>query len=790
MPAASASPVEYSLGKGRFIHYPGPVDRAAWEATSSSEVRGLAAAIRDRLPSQGLLRLSTPETTSQTLPLMRVTAYDQGSRLVLHLVNYSSPQIDFRGVPQPSTFGTKRFIASFNALNSLEMNLHCEDEIIGARLYSWDGVSSQSVEVMRTDGGYRLTVPRLQSYAVLVLETGKRATFVEQAVPRGLFDIGSTQGVVWGDFDGDGDEDLVLCVDANGAARLLENDGTGHFSEVQGAFPAGEIVESNSAVWFDFDRDEDLDIFFGAVSSSSEFFRNDGGGNFTNVSSLLSSNDSDFDNVFAIAAGDFDKNGYPDLFHAAFSTTTGYNRLWANQGLIDGLDLLMEKAIRDGVIPGGVVAVGTSKGVLLEKAYGNSIVTPEVHPATVDTLYDLASLTKVVATSSAVMKLVEEGLISLDDPISKYLPQWDQYGKGAATIRHLTTHSSGLSFDSGSARTVDPNDPNYRTEIVERICEFPCTYCPPGTAFFYTDGAMVVAGALVEKVTGKRLDDYVQDEIFVPIGMNDTLFTPLEHGIDRKRIAATGIRDNQIIWGVVHDPTAYRMGGVSGNAGLFSTVKDLSRFCQMILTKGIVQNSNGPKRVFDSNIVEEWTRIQLDVPTGKRAIGWDVDTSYSEIRGDFSLGSFGHTGYTGTSIWIDPEHDVFVVLLTNRVHPTESSAEAIKELRTKVNSLVAARLIKPSPGEVSAHATLFVDVATSPLTNLAQPRSANATDYDNDGDLDIYLNASAGKSVLYRNDAHGKWTEVSAGTALANLGANGRGAAWGDLDGDGDLDVV
>lgn len=330
LPSASTPPVEYSLGNGRFVHYPGPVDRSAWEATTVAEAKRLASALLSTLGSAELVSLQPIGTASDTMPLVRVTAYRHESQALIHLVNYSSNQINYRGAAQPSTFGTKRFISSIDSLGPLRLKFRYSGDFSTAELVSIDSQETQPLSIHRSGDMYEVVLPRLQTYAVVVFHEREGSAFIEEAVQRGLQDRGSAQGPTWGDYDGDGDDDLLLCVDSNGAARLFQNDGTGVFSERLEAFASSSLLESNAAAWFDYDRDGDLDVFFGAYAQPSRLFRNEGGSSFANVSALLSTNDSEFDNVFALAVGDFIKNGYADIFHAVMSNTAGYNRLWAN----------------------------------------------------------------------------------------------------------------------------------------------------------------------------------------------------------------------------------------------------------------------------------------------------------------------------------------------------------------------------------------------------------------------------------------------------------------------------
>ncbi len=296
---------------------------------------------------------------------------------------------------------------------------------------------------------------------------------------------------------------------------------------------------------------------------------------------------------------------------------------------------------------------------------------------TVDTVFDLASLTKPIVTTTAVMQLVERGQVGLDDPVARYLPEFGRNGKQAITVRQLLTHFSGLRPD------LDLNHPwQGRDEALRRVWEEKPAH-PPGERFVYGDINFIVLGLLVERVSGTSLDRYAEASILRRLGMTHTGFLPSADW--KPRIAPTE-RDErgQMLRGVVHDPTARRMGGVAGHAGLFGTADDVARFAQAIL--------NGGSGVLRPETAALMTCPQQ--PTGAgvlRGLGWDIDSPYSSPRGDFfPIGSFGHTGFTGTSLWIDPASRSYIVLLTNVVHP--KSGKSAKSLRHAVGSAVATAL--------------------------------------------------------------------------------------------------
>src|SRR5579859_2363778 len=340
-------------------------------------------------------------------------------------------------------------------------------------------------------------------------------------------------------------------------------------------------------------------------------------------------------------------------------------------------DSIINQAVADGNIPGAVLLVGHDGKVVYRKAYGYRELEPKRVPMTVDTIFDLASLTKVIATTTAVMQLVEQGKIRLNDPVAKYLPEFGQNGKEDITIRQLLTHYSGLAPDLDLTTPWEGKTTAYQLACVEP----PET--TPGSGFVYSDINFIMLGALVEKVSGENLDIYTEKHIFAPLKMTHTRFVPPVSW--RQKIAPTQYdENNHMLWGVVHDPTARRMGGVAGHAGLFSTADDLAKFAQVLL--------NGGDGILSPLTVAKMTSPQTP-PSAPilRGFGWDIDSPFSSNRGDLlPVGSYGHTGFTGTSIWIDPTTKTYVILLTNSVHP-RGKGNAIA-LRVKVATAVAAAL--------------------------------------------------------------------------------------------------
>lgn len=344
---------------------------------------------------------------------------------------------------------------------------------------------------------------------------------------------------------------------------------------------------------------------------------------------------------------------------------------------LPGVDTVIEQAIREGTIPGAVLVVGHDGRVVYRKAYGNRALEPRREAMTLDTVFDLASLTKVIVTTTAVMQLLEQGKVRPSEPVAKYLPDFTQNGKDDITLRQLLTHYSGLEAD------LDLKERWQGKETAYRMAFHDAPELPPGSSFSYSDVNFISLGAVVEKVSGEELDAYAAHHIFEPLKMTRTRFLP--PAAWRKKIAPTQYdEDEHMLRGVVHDPTARRMGGVAGHAGLFGTADDLARFCQALLSGG--GGILSPLSVRKMSEPE-----QPPTATAVRGFGWDIDSPFSSNRGALlPVGSFGHTGFTGTSMWIDPTTQSYIVLLTNAVHP-RGKGNAIA-LRAKVATAVAADL--------------------------------------------------------------------------------------------------
>jgi len=345
------------------------------------------------------------------------------------------------------------------------------------------------------------------------------------------------------------------------------------------------------------------------------------------------------------------------------------------------VDQVINEAVEQGRLPGAVLVIGHDGQVVYRKAYGKRALIPQPEAMTVDTIFDCASLTKVVATTSSLMKLFEEGKFRLNDKVTDYIREF-QGGKSNITLRNLLTHFSGLHPDL----PLDKPWTGYETGMRLAYADKPTS--SPGARYVYSDINFLLLGELVHRLSGRMVSDYARDYIFRPLGMKETMFQPPASLVPRiaptERLDKTG----PLLRGVVHDPTARNMGGVAGHAGLFSTAGDLALFAQMMLNGGEL---NGV-RLFSPLTVAKFTEPQSPPDQAiLRGLGWDIDSPNSGNRGElFPIGSFGHTGFTGTSMWIDPSTKTYVILLANSLHP--NPRPAITPLRGKVATIVAAAM--------------------------------------------------------------------------------------------------
>ena len=328
---------------------------------------------------------------------------------------------------------------------------------------------------------------------------------------------------------------------------------------------------------------------------------------------------------------------------------------------LTAMDAAITEAIAEKKCPGGVLWLERN-GTAYHKAFGNRAVELAKEVMTEDTIFDAASLTKVVATTPAIMLLVERGKINVDAPVHTYIPEFKSNGKEGITIRHLMTHTSGLR----PGISAKPEWSGYEKAIELACAEKPLNAA--GAIFRYSDINYILLGEVVQRAGGAELHKFAAKEIYAPLKMVDTGFLPPAEKLSR--VAPTEkLESGEVLRGKVHDPTSRRMGGVAGHAGLFTTAADLARYARMLLNQGELDGA----RIFKPETVKLMTSVQSpeSVPA-RRGLGWDIDSGYSGPRGKiFPIGSYGHTGWTGTSLWIDPFSQTFVIFLSNRNHPTE-----------------------------------------------------------------------------------------------------------------------
>lgn len=391
------------------------------------------------------------------------------------------------------------------------------------------------------------------------------------------------------------------------------------------------------------------------------------------------------------------------VFFCAFAATLGAQTQQATAKHkavspdLSALAPIVQSAVQQDEIPGAVLLVSHRGRTIYLRAFGERALIPRREPMTINTIFDLASLTKLFATTPAIMRLLEQGKIRLNDPLARYMPEFAGNGaddpKSQITIRMLLTHTSGLAPDPPLSAALAGHD-----ALMNEI-DHEALIAPPGDRFIYSDTNFILLGELVKRITGERLDEYAQKNFYQPLHMMHTRFLPPAswipriaptEEIDLPEGAKPGSGLGHVLRGVVHDPRSRAIGGVAGHAGLFSTASDLAIFCQMMLENGRIPGST--QRSFAAATVHKMITPQTPPWSPNiRGLGWDIDTAYSAPRGDlFPLGSYGHTGFTGTSVWIDPASQTFVILLTNSVHPYVRPA--ISSLRAKIGTAVAAAL--------------------------------------------------------------------------------------------------
>jgi uncharacterized protein YbbC (DUF1343 family)/CubicO group peptidase (beta-lactamase class C family) len=390
------------------------------------------------------------------------------------------------------------------------------------------------------------------------------------------------------------------------------------------------------------------------------------------------------------------------------------------------IDEVVAESIAKKECPGAVVIVGRHGKIVFRKAYGHRAVLPAVEPMTLDTVFDLASLTKVIATATSMMALVEDGKVRLWDRVAKHIPEFASGGgaRDQVTVEELLTHRAGLAPDDPMALYTGT-----KKEIFERKYRQPLAN-PPGARFVYSDVGYEVLGELIERMSSLPLDEYAAKHVFEPLGMKETGFRQLSLpskkslSLPSSRFAPTEKINGIVRRGEVHDPRAFALGGVAGHAGLFSTADDLALFCGAMLAGG--------GGALSSATIAAMTRPRSYGDEDLRGLGWDVATSFSSVRGDlFPLGSYGHTGWTGTSLWIDPTTDSFVILLTNRNHPDESGN--VIALRGKVATIVASAITDKNPEElVNASQATALLAAVGAISSGSQSTSAPSAPASNE----------------------------------------------------------
>ena len=364
----------------------------------------------------------------------------------------------------------------------------------------------------------------------------------------------------------------------------------------------------------------------------------------------------------------------------ASPTSVGMDR-----ALTARLDSAMAAALADGLAPGAVLAVGRHGRLVHMKGYGFTDYSPRAAPTDARTIYDAASLTKVVVTTTAAMMLEEQGRLRLDDLVATHLPEFvnGEAGKASITVRMLLTHRGGLEAYAPLYRELRGRD-QYLRAIAERPLK-----TPPGTETIYSDWDMVLLGLVVERITGQPLDVFASERIFQPLGLRETMFRPDTTNADlRRRIAPTAIDTTRggLLWGVVHDGNAWALGGVSGHAGLFTSARDLAVFAQMMLNGGTYDGV----RLLRPGTIARWTTAQG--AGSSRALGWDTPATESSAGDYFSPRSFGHTGFTGPYMWIDPERGLFVVMVTNRVN-SRGESQLHTPVRRAISDIVQAAVV-------------------------------------------------------------------------------------------------
>lgn len=376
--------------------------------------------------------------------------------------------------------------------------------------------------------------------------------------------------------------------------------------------------------------------------------------------------------LLAFVTGDLDADGLP----LASPESAGI----VGESLAKIGDVVSE-GLNEGEMAGCVVCIGRRGKIAYLEAYGHRQIEPEKVEMTIDTVFDMASITKPVATATSVMLLVERGDVKLSDRVAEHIPEFAQNGKDAVTIEDLLLHQSGLTPDN--ALSDYEQGPAKAFENVYALS----LRAQPRTKFMYSDVGFIVLADLIRKKTGQDVHEFSQENLFRPLGLKETGYLPRQEL--RDRAAATEQREGRWMRGEVHDPRAYCLDGVAGHAGLFSTAQDLAVFAQMLLNEGEYKG----KRILDPKTLSVMTS-SYTVSSGIRGLGWDKQTGYSSNKGEgFSDRAFGHGGFTGTTFWVDPELDLFVIFLSNRLHPDGKGT--VNKLAGRIGTIAAEAIVVP-----------------------------------------------------------------------------------------------
>jgi CubicO group peptidase (beta-lactamase class C family) len=375
------------------------------------------------------------------------------------------------------------------------------------------------------------------------------------------------------------------------------------------------------------------------------------------------------------------------------------------------IDVVVAEGLKIGRMPGCVVMIGRQGHVIFEKSYGQRSVSPVAEPMTIDTMFDMASITKPMATATSIMILVDRGELRLRDKISYYIPEFSKNGKQDVTVFQLLTHQGGFIPDNADA------DYQQGQEIALQKIFALSPQVPPGSKFIYSDVGFIVLGELVQRITGKNVHEFSRDNIFQPLGMSETTYLPHEKFVPR--VAPTEKRKGKWLRGQVHDPRAEYLGGIAGHAGLFATADDVAVFAQMYLNRGTYAGVRilSPRGI--SVMTDNYTS-----GTSLRGLGWDKLSTFSTNRGEyFTDTAFGHSGFTGTSLWIDPGLDLFVIVLSNRVHPDGKGL--INPVSGKIGTIAAAAILElPAQPNVTRAPKMLPPEETAPPGDAAGKNAA------------------------------------------------------------------